>query len=133
MAFLYPTEIFPSEMRALGNGFGVTGWAIGVGWTTLVNPTIFASLANRTYFFFGGLNLLWIPIVYCLYPETKDRSLESLDALFSPWSPWNWKAEKAYLQTMPMTQERILASIAEGSHAGVESHGNEKREAHEIA
>jgi sugar porter (SP) family MFS transporter len=38
VAFLIPTEIFPSEMRAQGNGFGITGWAIGVGWTVLVNP-----------------------------------------------------------------------------------------------
>lgn len=44
MAFLIPTEIFPSEMRAQGNGFGITGWAIGVGWTTLLNPLIFKSL-----------------------------------------------------------------------------------------
>lgn len=44
VAFLIPTEIFPSEMRAQGNGFGITGWAIGVGWTVLVNPIMFAHL-----------------------------------------------------------------------------------------
>jgi MFS family permease len=32
VAFLLPTEIFPSEMRAQGNGFGILGWAVGVGW-----------------------------------------------------------------------------------------------------
>ena len=30
-AFLVPTEIFPPEMRAQGNGFGITGWTIGIG------------------------------------------------------------------------------------------------------
>ena len=64
VAFLVPTEIWPSDMRAQGNGFGITGWAIGVGWTVLVNPIMFAHLENRTYFLFAGLNLLWIPIVY---------------------------------------------------------------------
>jgi hypothetical protein len=44
VAFLFPTEIFPSDLRAQGNGFGITGWAIGVGMTTLVNPIIFDSL-----------------------------------------------------------------------------------------
>ena len=44
VAFLVPTEIFPSEMRAQGNGFGITGWAIGVGMTTLVNPIMFNSI-----------------------------------------------------------------------------------------
>ncbi|BFZ59959.1 hypothetical protein YB2330_000981 [Saitoella coloradoensis] len=98
IAFLYPTEIFPSEMRALGNGFGVTGWAIGCGWTTLVNPTIFDKLANRTYFFFGGLNVIWIPIIYLLYPETNNRTLESIEVLFSPASPFVWASERAYAQ-----------------------------------
>ncbi len=64
VAFLVPTEIWSSDMRAQGNGFGITGWAIGVGWTVLVNPIMFAHLENRTYFLFAGLNLLWIPIVY---------------------------------------------------------------------
>lgn len=64
VAFLVPTEIWPSDMRAQGNGFGITGWAIGVGWTTLVNPIMFNKLENRTYFLFAGLNLTWIPIVY---------------------------------------------------------------------
>ena len=88
VAFMIPTEIFPSEIRAQGNGFGITGWAIGVGWTVLVNPIMFGSLANRTYFLFAGLNLLWMPIVFFFCPETKDRSLESIDALFTQRSPF---------------------------------------------
>jgi hypothetical protein len=96
VAFLIPTEIFPSEMRAQGNGFGVTGWAIGVGTTTLANPSIFANLQNRAYFLFAGLNLLWIGVVYLFYPETKDRSLESINLLFIPDSPFVWAAEKSW-------------------------------------
>ncbi len=83
-------------MRAQGNGFGVTGWAIGVGWTVLVNPIMFNHLESRTYFLFAGLNLLWMPIVYFFYPETKDRSLESIDAMFSTSSPFYTKMEAAY-------------------------------------
>ena len=64
VAFLIPTEIWSSEMRAQGNGFGITGWAIGVGMTVLVNPIMFDVLENRTYFLFAGLNLLWIPVVF---------------------------------------------------------------------
>ena len=72
VAFLIPTEIWSSYMRAQGNGFGITGWAIGVGWTTLVNPIMFGTLENRTYFLFAGLNLLWIPIVYLCEPFCYD-------------------------------------------------------------
>lgn len=83
-------------MRAQGNGFGITGWAIGVGWTVLVNPIMFGALKSRTYFLFAGLNLLWIPIVYLFYPETANRSLESIGALFIPSSPLNSAAEQSY-------------------------------------
>jgi hypothetical protein len=91
-----PTEIFPSEMRTQGNGFGITGWAIGVGWTVLVNPIMFAHLESRTYFLFAGLNLPWIPIVFFFYPETAHRSLESIEAMFSSSSPFYTKMEAAY-------------------------------------
>jgi hypothetical protein len=96
VAFLIPTEIFPSELRAQGNGFGVTGWAIGVGTTTLANPSLFAHIENRAYFLFAGLNLLWIVVVYLFYPETKDRSLEAINILFTPRSPFTWAAERAW-------------------------------------
>ncbi|ESZ92908.1 MFS sugar transporter [Sclerotinia borealis F-4128] len=99
VAFLIPTEIFPSEMRAQGNGFGITGWAIGVGCTTLVNPIMFANLESRTYFLFAGLNLLWMPIIFVFYPETADRSLESIDAMFSTNSPLYIKMEAVYRTT----------------------------------
>ena len=83
-------------MRAQGNGFGVTGWAIGVGTTTLANPSLFGKLANRAYFLFAGFNLIWILIVFLFYPETKDRSLESINLLFEPNSPFNSAAERSW-------------------------------------
>ncbi len=148
VAFLVPTEIWSSDMRAQGNGFGITGWAIGVGWTVLVNPIMFAKLESRTYFLFAGLNLIWMPIVYlcrcfaCLflpspqrphlsnkpvYPETADRSLESIDALFSTNSPFNWNMEQAYrehgdvLREHPVTDpslENVSDSAKESEKAG---------------
>lgn len=114
VAFLIPTEIFPPGMRAQGNGFGVSGWAIAVGWTTLLNPIMFGKLESRTYFLFAALNLLWIPIVYFFYPETNGRSLESklqlptllfdladkcitgIDAMFGSNRPFYRDMERAY-------------------------------------
>jgi len=96
VAFLIPTEIFPSEMRAQGNGFGITGWAIGVGWTVLVNPIMFGNIKSRTYFLFAALNLIWIPIIYFFYPETKDRSLESIEVMFESDSPLYSAMERSY-------------------------------------
>ncbi|KAL4781659.1 general substrate transporter [Aspergillus varians] len=113
VAFLIPTEIFPSDLRAQGNGFGITGWAIGVGMTTLVNPIMFDSLKSRSYFLLAGLNLLWIPIVYFFYPETRNRSLESIDALFSTPSPFYWEMERAYRLHSDVLVERGIPKVEE--------------------
>lgn len=106
IAFLVPTEIFPSEMRAQGNAYGICGWAIGVGMTTLVNPIMFDTMKSRTYFLFTGLNLLWIPIVFLFYPETKDRSLESIEMMFTSESPFFWSMEKAYAMKKDVLAEK---------------------------
>lgn len=108
VAFLIPTEIFPSDLRAQGNGFGITGWAIGVGMTTLVNPIMFASIGSRSYFLLAGLNLLWVPTIFLFYPETRNRSLESIDYLFSTSSPFYWDMERAFQSCMDGKVEKHI-------------------------
>lgn len=36
--WLYPAEIFPLEIRAKGNAWGVVGWSLGNAWLTLLCP-----------------------------------------------------------------------------------------------
>ena len=36
--WLYPAEIFPLQVRARGNAWGVVGWSIGNGWTVWFHP-----------------------------------------------------------------------------------------------
>ena len=43
--WLYPAEIFPLQVRAKGNAWGVVGWCIGNGWT--VSPPINDILSKR--------------------------------------------------------------------------------------
>ncbi|KAK1778581.1 general substrate transporter [Copromyces sp. CBS 386.78] len=122
VAFLIPTEIWSSDMRAQGNGFGITGWAIGVGWTVLVNPIMFKYLENRTYFLFAGFNLLWIPVVYLFYPETANRSLESIDVLFSTHSPFHSAMERACREHGDILADRDIPdgfATKSGSDLGV--------------
>jgi hypothetical protein len=116
VAFLIPTEIWSSNMRAQGNGFGITGWAIGVGMTVLVNPIMFGQLENRTYFLFAGLNLLWIPAVYFFYPETAGRSLESIEAMFSTSSPFNWHMERAYHDQAELLDNQSFGKEEDSPH-----------------
>jgi len=35
--WLYPAEIFPLEVRAKGNAWGVVGWSIGNGWLVCIS------------------------------------------------------------------------------------------------
>jgi len=44
IAFIYPTEIWPQEIRAFGNSYGVFGWAVGCGVTVRIN-LLFLSVA----------------------------------------------------------------------------------------
>ena len=50
---------------------------------------------SRAYFFFAALNLIWIPVIFLFYPETKGRSLESIECMFAG-SPFYWQMEKAF-------------------------------------
>ncbi|KAJ5215669.1 uncharacterized protein N7498_002076 [Penicillium cinerascens] len=94
--WLYPAEIFPLQVRARGNAWGVVGWSIGNGWTVLLLPTIFEKLNEKTLYIFGGVNFLSIVIVWALYPESNQRTLEEMDLVFASESIWNWEAEKTF-------------------------------------
>ena len=42
--WLYPAEIFPLQVRAKGNAWGVVGWSIGNGWTVRSSTSILPRL-----------------------------------------------------------------------------------------
>lgn len=62
----------------------------------LLLPTIFAKLHTSTFYIFGGVNILSIVVVWALYPETNQRTLEEMNLVFASDSIWNWEAEKNY-------------------------------------
>jgi MFS family permease len=94
--WLYPAEIFPLEVRAKGNAWGVVGWSIGNGWLTLLCPIMFQQIGEKTLYIFAACNAITIPMVWALYPETNQRTLEEIDLLFASDSIWNWDAEKNF-------------------------------------
>ncbi|OTB05350.1 hypothetical protein M426DRAFT_260847 [Hypoxylon sp. CI-4A] len=94
--WLYPAEIFPLQVRAKGNAWGVVGWSIGNGTLTLVLPYIVAALDEKVMYIFGVVNILSIPIVWALYPESNQRTLEEMELLFAADTPWSWDAEKKF-------------------------------------
>lgn len=111
--WLYPAEIFPLQVRAKGNAWGVVGWSIGNGWLTLLCPVMFANIGENTLHIFGACNFLSIIMVWALYPESNQRTLEEMDLLFAAPTPWVWDAEKTFAR---LRAER--PDLTEAAHAG---------------
>ncbi|UPK95412.1 hypothetical protein LCI18_006347 [Fusarium solani-melongenae] len=108
--WLYPAEIFPLQVRAKGNAWGVFGWSIGNGWLTLLCPVMFSNIGENTLHIFGACNLLAIPMVWALYPESNQRTLEEMDLLFAADTPWVWDAEKKFAELKAEKPELVTAS-----------------------
>ncbi|CAK7202174.1 hypothetical protein SEUCBS139899_004894 [Sporothrix eucalyptigena] len=96
--WLVPTEYFPLHVRAKGNAWGVVGWSIGNGTLTLVLPYIVAAINEKIMYIFGAVNVLSIPVVWALYPESNQRTLEEINLLFAADTPWTWDGEKKFTQ-----------------------------------
>ncbi|TPX22908.1 hypothetical protein DIZ76_014789 [Coccidioides immitis] len=96
--WLYPAEIFPLAVRGKGNAWGVVGWSVGNGWLTLLCPVMFDSIGEKTLYIFAISNVITIPMVWALYPESNQRTLEDMDLLFAADTPWTWDAERTFTQ-----------------------------------
>ena len=108
--WLYPAEIFSLEVRAKGNAWGVVGWSIGNGWLTLLCPVMFKALNEKTYYIFAACNVITIPMVWALYPESNQRTLEEMDLLFASDSIWNWDAERKFALLKEQNPELVQAA-----------------------
>ncbi|KFY30910.1 hypothetical protein V493_01545 [Pseudogymnoascus sp. VKM F-4281 (FW-2241)] len=106
--WLYPAEIFPLQIRAKGNAWGVVGWSIGNATLTLVLPYIVNAINEKMFYIFGVDNVLGIPIVWALYPESNQRTLEEMNLLFAASAPWTWSAGKKFKE---LKEERDAAGL----------------------
>jgi len=112
--WLYPAEIFPLAVRAKGNAWGVVGWSIGNGWLTLLCPVMFDAIGEKTLYIFGVCNFITIPMVWALYPESNQRTLEEMDLLFAAKTPWVWDAEKNFAKIKSENPELMAAAAHRG-------------------
>jgi Sugar (and other) transporter len=121
IAFIYPTEIWPQEIRAFGNSYGVYGWAVGCGVTTLVIPSMFCTLQWKTLIVVASFNFASLPLVYFFFPETKGRTLEEINLLFAAESPFVGDNEREFRRlrdeaggNVALAERRILAQVDAG-------------------
>ncbi|EMR67778.1 putative hexose carrier protein [Eutypa lata UCREL1] len=80
--WVYQSEVNSLAMRTVGAAAATsTNWLFGFVCTQFT-PTGIANIGYRFYIIFAIFNLAFIFVVYFLYPETANRTLEDLDAYF---------------------------------------------------
>ncbi|KAL2859464.1 general substrate transporter [Aspergillus pseudodeflectus] len=82
ISWVYPAEIFPVEVRALGNALTTfTNWTVNLIFAQFT-PDALSAVEFKYFYLFFALNLIAATCYYFFYPETKGRTLEQIDELF---------------------------------------------------
>lgn len=71
---------------------------------------MFSAIEEKTLYVFGVCNALTIPIVWALYPESNQRTLEEMDLLFAADTPWNWDAERNFKKLCAENPQLVRAA-----------------------
>lgn len=87
----------------------------------LVCPVMFNSIGEKTLYIFAACNIITIPMVWALYPESNQRTLEDMDLLFAADTPWNWDAEQTFARLKEEHGDLVLASDRKASLMDPES------------
>ena len=77
--WVWLAEIFPLQIRGLAIGVAVFfGWFIN-GVLALYVPSLLAALGMGTFFLFAGIGVIMLGFLWHEVPETRGRSLETLE------------------------------------------------------
>jgi len=97
MQALYPVEVLSYEMRAKGMAFSSLFTSAALLATQFGVPVALKNIAWKTYIVFCVWCFIQASVLYFLVPETKNRTLEELDEIFSSKSPVKKSLEKKKL------------------------------------
>lgn len=78
----YPAEILPFQLRAKGIAVTLSVDAVACFFNQYVNPVAFTAIAWKYYCVFLGCLIVFLGLIYLLFPETKGRSLEEVAMIF---------------------------------------------------
>lgn len=119
--WLYPTEINSLPMRTKGAAVATaTDWLTNF-IVVEVTPIGIQNLSWKFYIVWTCTNAAFLPVLYFLYPETSDRTLEDLDAYYRENPPLIVTKDKdAISRTRPekfkaMQAEDVQRAVRAGS------------------
>ncbi|KAI9499947.1 general substrate transporter [Coemansia spiralis] len=113
IGWIYPSEIFPMHIRSKANSITTaSNWLFNfiIG---LVAPILIKKITWGLDLIFAIIMFASIGIVYLFYPETKNRSLEDMEIIFTG-SVWAHK-DKKRIEEYDNAQAHHLASKEEAS------------------
>ncbi|OHW99181.1 hexose carrier protein [Colletotrichum incanum] len=101
ISWVYPAEIFPLEIRALGNALTTfTNWTINLILVSF-SPQALTAFGFKFFYVFVVFNVVAALCYYFFYPETSGRTLEQMDELFGDY--------------VPMSEQNALGTVVTGS------------------
>ncbi|EIE75315.1 hypothetical protein G6F46_003111 [Rhizopus delemar] len=102
------SEIYPTRIRAMSLSLTTAfNWAMNAT-IAKVTPIMLAEITYGTYFFFGAMAVIMGSFAYIFLPETRGRSLEEINELFSSGQVW------AFKDTYVVDTEKIKRDEEEG-------------------
>lgn len=82
ISWVYPAEIFPTEIRARGNALSTfTNWSVNLVFAQC-SPIALGDVGFGYFYVFFALNLVAAGVFWLFYPETKGVTLERMDEVF---------------------------------------------------
>ncbi|KXH65548.1 hypothetical protein CSAL01_02947 [Colletotrichum salicis] len=101
ISWVYPAEIFPLEIRALGNALTTfTNWTINLILVSF-SPQALTAVGFKFFYVFFVFNVIAALCYYFFYPETSGRTLEQMDELFGDY--------------VPMSEQSALGTVITGT------------------
>ncbi|KAG0050635.1 hypothetical protein BGZ83_004601 [Gryganskiella cystojenkinii] len=124
VSWTYPAEIYPLRIRSKAVSLSTaSNWAFNFALAYAV-PPLLQKIQYKTYFIFAAFCIAMTIHVFFMFPETKGRTLEEMDEVFSSDIP-AWKTQALPASKFENDVENIKMSQSEQK---VEPHGEQKAE-----
>jgi MFS family permease len=110
---LYPVEVLRYESRAKGMGFYNFWVNIAGFYNTFVTGIAFTGAGWKYYFLFIFWDVLEVALIYFLFVETKNRTLEELAEIFRAKNPVSFSLKKTEVAVIKDKQGKEVHEIVE--------------------